>query len=100
MVLLGFFLQGTEDPSHQGILPRAIADLFEHIDRLDEEAKVAIMVTFLEIYNEEIHDLLHPDIAAKVKSTACQLTWASVSSYRTCACVVFRISTFGKMLTV
>jgi Kinesin motor domain len=43
-----------------GIIPRACADLFDHIDRrCDGNAKVEL--SYLEIYNEEIRDLLVVD---------------------------------------
>ncbi|KAF8204905.1 kinesin-like protein [Pholiota molesta] len=49
-------ISGTDaDP---GIIYLTMADLFERIQDRSEEWNVEVMVTFLEIYNEEIRDLL------------------------------------------
>ncbi|KAF9563739.1 kinesin-domain-containing protein [Agrocybe pediades] len=49
-------ISGTEaDP---GIIYLTMADLFQRIDDRSDEYNVEVMVTFLEIYNEEIRDLL------------------------------------------
>ena len=43
-----------------GIIPRAIGDIFQAINRLIEAegAQVELTVQYLEIYNEKIKDLL------------------------------------------
>ncbi len=56
----------------QGIIPRAIRQIFEEIaerKRKDTGLRVKVMVSFLEIYNEEIKDLLdhQPTINGKAK---------------------------------
>eukprot|EP00927_Polykrikos_kofoidii_P078057 TRINITY_DN74937_c0_g1_i1.p1 TRINITY_DN74937_c0_g1~~TRINITY_DN74937_c0_g1_i1.p1 ORF type:complete len:969 (+),score=183.13 TRINITY_DN74937_c0_g1_i1:522-3428(+) len=43
----------------RGLLPRVVEDLFEHFASL-EEATCKTLVSFLEIYNEQIRDLLAP----------------------------------------
>ncbi|KAJ7499189.1 kinesin-like protein [Mycena latifolia] len=49
-------ISGTEtDP---GVIYMTMADLFQRIDDRRDEWNVEVMVTFLEIYNEEIRDLL------------------------------------------
>lgn len=49
-------ISGTEvDP---GIIYLTMADLFQRIEDRKDEWNVEVMVTFLEIYNEEIRDLL------------------------------------------
>ncbi|KAJ8086305.1 tubulin-dependent ATPase kip3 [Marasmius tenuissimus] len=49
-------ISGTEaDP---GIIYQAMADLFQRIEDRKEEWRTEVVVTFLEIYNEEIRDLL------------------------------------------
>ncbi|KAF9534915.1 kinesin-like protein [Crepidotus variabilis] len=49
-------ISGTEaDP---GIIYLTMADLFQRIEDRKEDFEVEVMVTFLEIYNEEIRDLL------------------------------------------
>ncbi|KAF7353023.1 Kinesin-like protein 6 [Mycena venus] len=49
-------ISGTE--SDPGIIYLTMADLFQRIDDRRDEWNVEVMVTFLEIYNEEIRDLL------------------------------------------
>ena len=41
-----------------GIIPRVIRMIFNEVDRRKQQAEFNIKVSFLEIYNEEIHDLL------------------------------------------
>ena len=45
--------------------------LFKGIDAQQGAARCAVRVMFLEIHNEEVKDLLHPDIPARVCSTRC-----------------------------
>ncbi|KAG6832900.1 hypothetical protein H0H92_004784 [Tricholoma furcatifolium] len=49
-------ISGTE--SDPGIIYMTMADLFQRIEDRKEDWDVEVMVTFLEIYNEEIRDLL------------------------------------------
>lgn len=49
----------TED---EGIIPRAINDVFRTI-KSDKDGKMAsVRVSMIEIYNDDCRDLLHPDI--------------------------------------
>jgi len=52
---------GTDE--EPGIIPRAIVLLFEEKDRLEQDAlrEVRIWVSYLEIYNEHLKDLLKPE---------------------------------------
>jgi hypothetical protein len=43
-----------------GIVPRVINFVFDEIDKRKSKAEFVIKCTFLEIYNEELHDLLDP----------------------------------------
>lgn len=48
-----------EVPEHCGVLPRAAEEIFLIVDRLKEEGRpVHLSVTFLEVYNEDLRDLL------------------------------------------
>ena len=52
-----------EDPNHIGIIPRAIVHIFEEIeDKVAENAAIDLRynveLSYVEIYNEEIRDLL------------------------------------------
>ncbi|XP_068341884.1 kinesin-like protein KIN-5B [Pyrus communis] len=46
-------------PTEAGVIPRAIRQIFDTLEAQD--ADYSVKVTFLEIYNEEITDLLAPD---------------------------------------
>ena len=48
------------DDSELGIIPRAIQQLFEEVDERREQISITVQASFLEIYNEEIKDLLAP----------------------------------------
>lgn len=48
-------LSWDEDP-HCGMIPRAISQLFDKLQ--DEDSKFSVRCSFLELYNEEVYDLL------------------------------------------
>ena len=49
----------------EGIIPRALRQIFEYF-RADKTGRVVSMhISFLEIYNDECRDLLHPDIPSR-----------------------------------
>jgi kinesin family protein 3/17 len=51
-------MQGiANDPELQGIIPRAFTHIFDHISQTKEK-KFLVRASFLEIYNEDIRDLL------------------------------------------
>jgi hypothetical protein len=52
----------------QGIIPRALSDIFNEASARAAVAEVAVRVSFLEIYNENIRDLLDHSPAASAKS--------------------------------
>lgn len=45
-------------PDQKGIIPNAFDHIFTQISRSSEEKSFVVTVTFLEIYNEDVHDLL------------------------------------------
>ncbi|XP_065165361.1 kinesin-like protein KIF3A [Atheta coriaria] len=45
-------------PELKGIIPNAFSHIFSHIARASEEKAFAVTVTYLEIYNEDVRDLL------------------------------------------
>jgi len=50
-----------------GIIPRALSHLFDEL-RLLEVQEYTVRVSFLELYNEELFDLLSPnDDASKIR---------------------------------
>jgi kinesin family protein 5 len=48
------------DPSHQGIIPRIVNDIFNHIYSMEENLEFHIKVSYFEIYLDKIRDLLDP----------------------------------------
>lgn len=46
------------DQVMQGIIPRIVQDIFNHIYTMDTELEFHIKVSYFEIYNEKIRDLL------------------------------------------
>ncbi|KIK65542.1 hypothetical protein GYMLUDRAFT_258281 [Collybiopsis luxurians FD-317 M1] len=56
-------ISGTE--SDPGVIYLAMADLFQRIEDRKDDYIAEVVVTFLEIYNEEIHDLLAEPSSAK-----------------------------------
>lgn len=46
------------DPVHQGIIPRIVNDIFNHIYSMDENIEFHIKVSYFEIYLDKIRDLL------------------------------------------
>lgn len=53
-----------ELPSEAGVIPRAVKQIFDTLE--SQNAEYSVKVTFLELYNEEITDLLAPDDLSKV----------------------------------
>jgi len=55
-----------EDESNKGIIPRAFAHIFGNIESTSQK-NFLIRCSYIEIYNEEIHDLLSIDTKAKLE---------------------------------
>ena len=61
-----FTMEGEENPhENRGIIPRSFEQIFYAVEQ-SPETEFLIRVSFLEIYNEEIHDLLSKDAATKL----------------------------------
>jgi kinesin family protein 3/17 len=61
-----FTMEGEETPHEKrGIIPRSFEQIFYAVEQ-NPETEFLIRVSFLEIYNEEIHDLLSKDAATKL----------------------------------
>ncbi|CAM8933452.1 unnamed protein product [Rhodiola kirilowii] len=55
-----------ELPSGAGVIPRAVKQIFDMLE--SQNAEYSVKVTFLELYNEEITDLLAPEEISKMVS--------------------------------
>ncbi|CAL0310527.1 unnamed protein product [Lupinus luteus] len=53
-----------ELPQEAGVIPRAVKQIFDMLERQNDE--YSVKVTYLELYNEEITDLLAPEELSKV----------------------------------
>ncbi|XP_050540903.1 kinesin-like protein KIF17 isoform X2 [Daktulosphaira vitifoliae] len=62
-----FSMQGVNIPSNQrGIIPRAFEHVFEAISVTDD-VKFLVLASFIEIYNEEVRDLLSSDTKKRLQ---------------------------------
>ncbi|KHN80046.1 Kinesin-like protein KIF3A [Toxocara canis] len=48
----------ADSPEHAGIIPNSFAHIFDHIAKCEQDKTFLVRVSYLEIYNEEIRDLL------------------------------------------
>jgi kinesin family protein 3/17 len=54
-----FIMMGVqEDEQLKGIIPRTFSQIITMVENTDEQKKYLVRCSFLEIYNEEVHDLL------------------------------------------
>ncbi|KAI9298864.1 kinesin-domain-containing protein [Neoconidiobolus thromboides FSU 785] len=61
---MGTSVDYSDAPENQGIVPRAVHNIFEIIRARHKESshyKCEVLITFLELYNEELIDLLAPN---------------------------------------
>lgn len=67
VTLFGYFLLQSgpngELPPGAGVIPRAVKQIFDTLE--SQNAEYSVKVTFLELYNEEITDLLAPEELSK-----------------------------------
>ncbi|XP_075850784.1 kinesin-like protein KIF17 isoform X3 [Microcebus murinus] len=62
-----FTMQGLPEPSsHRGIIPRAFEHVFESV-QCAENTKFLVRASYLEIYNEDVRDLLGADTKQKLE---------------------------------
>ncbi|XP_059044964.1 kinesin-like protein KIF3A [Achroia grisella] len=65
-----YTMAGTNSaPELRGIIPNSFAHIFSHIAKAKDDEKFLVCVTYLEIYNEEVRDLLgnNPHQSLEVK---------------------------------
>jgi kinesin family protein 5 len=49
-----------DDEENKGIIPRMVEGIFQRIEGAPEDIEFTVKVSFIEIYNEKIRDLLDP----------------------------------------
>lgn len=54
-----------KNDDEKGILPRILKQIFDTIQNQSKYADIKLSISYLEIYNEEVHDLLHPEVLSK-----------------------------------
>jgi len=54
---MGTAYRSSMDPELEGVIPRAVKDIFEHIEK-NRDTQYIVKMSFLELYNEQLFDLL------------------------------------------
>ncbi|KAH8270326.1 hypothetical protein KR018_008024 [Drosophila ironensis] len=63
-----YTMSGNPDsPQTKGIIPNAFAHIFGHIAKARENQKFLVRVSYMEIYNEEVRDLLGKDVGKSLE---------------------------------
>ncbi|KAG8155926.1 hypothetical protein JTE90_002834 [Oedothorax gibbosus] len=63
-----FTMEGNRDvPEQKGIIPNSFAHIFGHIAKAEGDKRFLVRATYLEIYNEEVRDLLGKDQTASLE---------------------------------
>ncbi|XP_033159947.1 kinesin-like protein KIF3A [Drosophila mauritiana] len=63
-----YTMSGNPDsPQTKGIIPNAFAHIFGHIAKAKENQKFLVRVSYMEIYNEEVRDLLGKDVGKSLE---------------------------------
>ena len=63
-----FTMEGDRSvPELKGIIPNSFAHIFGHIAKADDHLKFLVRVSYLEIYNEEVRDLLGKDQSLRLE---------------------------------
>jgi kinesin family protein 5 len=52
--------EDIENEDEKGIIPRLVTGIFNKIKQQPEDIEFSVRVSFVEIYNEKIQDLLDP----------------------------------------
>jgi kinesin family protein 15 len=71
-----FTMLGPDDGSNNGIIPRAVESIFAvlnaKVEKNPDSFKWSMKCSFLELYNENLYDLLLPNDAATIKIQSCK----------------------------
>lgn len=64
-----------DDPAKQGIIPRIVNDIFNHIYAMEENLEFHIKVSYFEIYMDKIRDLLDGKLKYQLKNKLGELRY-------------------------
>ena len=53
------YTMGTTNEIPEGVIPRAVRDIFHRIKNLDQQYEFSVRVAFVELYQEKLYDLLN-----------------------------------------
>ena len=56
-------MMGDDDGKYPGVIPLGLQDIFDQAEKMKGEREYEFKVSFMEIYNEQINDLLNPNSA-------------------------------------
>lgn len=56
-----FTITGGPRFAERGVIPRALAEVFAHLRKHSHRTAFSLFVSYLEVYNESVYDLLDPD---------------------------------------
>ncbi len=63
-----FTMEGKDNPpSQRGIIPRTFEHVFKRIEGMSQNKQFLVSASFLELYNEEIRDLLSKNFKNKLE---------------------------------
>ncbi|KAL7638809.1 UNVERIFIED_CONTAM: hypothetical protein RMT77_010343 [Armadillidium vulgare] len=63
-----FTMEGVRSvPELKGIIPNSFAHIFGHIAKAEDDKKFLVRVSYLEIYNEEVRDLIRQDQSVRLE---------------------------------
>ena len=66
-VTMSVVCRSDDDPALEGVIPRSVSDIFRHIQSSDDTSQYNLTVSFLELYNEQLFDLLNPQVCTLQK---------------------------------
>lgn len=55
---------------NEGLIPRMVRKLFDSIQNMQDDVRYALRVSYVEIYNEKLRDLLDPTLNPRVRGGA------------------------------
>jgi len=74
-----FTMQGTKDPANWGMIPRALSKILETSKSMRSDGWTwTLQATFLEVYNENLRDLLSDDAASPSLGIVHDEAWGTV----------------------